>query len=393
VFNDPPVYPDRIDPGDRFRDRRRRTRRRRAQRRIAVAVCLIGGVVALALNARFISGGDPPAASPPTAADPAQEPTLAVPQIPDEIRGLHVTAPLASIPGKLDEYIAMASSGLNTIQLDVKDENGEIGFRSSELELARKIGAAQAYYRPREVARKVHDAGLYLIGRIVVFQDPRLASARPDMAIQTPAGDIWATKQGLGWTNPYDPVVWDYVLNVAVEAAKAGFDEIMFDYVRFPTDGPAGVRPVYPGEDGRSKAQVIADFLAEARERLAPYDVQLSAALFGLAATEDLGIGQRPELLGKHLDAVYPMVYPSHFGPGQYEIEDPFASPGLVVSNALVDFRAALEERVRIVPWLQDWNYAPDEVAEQVAAARRAHTGGYLLWNSDGVYTPGSLVE
>jgi hypothetical protein len=393
VFNDPPVYPDRIDPGDRFRDRRRRTRRRRAQRRIAAAVCLIGGVVALALNARFISGDDPPASNPAVSGPPAEAPTVATPLIPDEIRGVHVTAPLASIPGKLDEYIAMAADGLNTIQLDVKDENGEIGFRSSELELARKIGAAQAYYRPREVARKVHDAGLYLIGRIVVFQDPRAASARPDLAIQTPAGDIWATKSGLGWTNPYDPVVWDYVLDVAVEAAKAGFDEIMFDYVRFPTDGPPGVRPVYPGADGRPKAQVIADFLAEARERLAPYDVQLSAALFGLAASENLGIGQQPELLGKHLDAVYPMVYPSHFGPGQYNIPDPFSAPGLVVSNALVDFKAALDERVRIVPWLQDWNYGQDEVAEQVAAARRAHTAGYLLWNSDGVYTAGSISE
>jgi hypothetical protein len=390
VHNDPPVFPGRLDPSDRFRERRRRARRRRRVRGLVALACLVGGIVALALNARFISGGDEPVAdsTPGTTEAP---PAVEQPTVPAEIRGVHVTAALASIDGKIDDYIAMKDSCLNTIELDVKDENGEVGFLHPVVPLARDVGASQGYYDPRAVARKAHAAGLYLIGRVVVFQDPRLSVARPDMAIHTPSGAVWTTTQGLGWTNPYDKRVWDYVVDVAEAAAKAGFDEIMFDYVRFPTDGLS--TPVYERKSGSPKWQVIADFARYASERLKPLGVRVSAALFGLAATRDVGIGQRPRLLGKHLDAVYPMVYPSHYNSGEYNIPDPSAEPGRTVSFSLIDYATKLSGRNGdIIPWLQDFNgYTIDDVEQQVSAARRAHAGGFMLWNSDGLYTPGAL--
>jgi hypothetical protein len=392
VHSDPPVFPGRLDPSDRFRDRRRRARRRRRTRQLAVFGCVVGGIVALTLNATLFGGDErrqadtrPGAPPPATTADDAS-------RLPAEIRGIHVTAPLASIPGKLEEYVALETAGLNTVQLDVKDENGEVGFVRPAVPLARQVGAAQRYYDARAAARLVHDAGLYLIGRVVVFQDPRLSVARPELALRTPSGDVWTTTAGLGWTNPYDKRVWKYNVDIAEAAAKAGFDEIMFDYVRFPTDGTAPQD--YGGLDTMPKSQAIEEFVQYARERLDPYGVRVSAALFGLAATRDLGIGQRPRLLANHLDAIYPMVYPSHFGSGEYDLPDPGATPGRTVSFALIDYRRKLAGRdADLIPWLQDFGgYALDDIAAQIDAAERAQARGFMLWNADGIYTDGAVA-
>jgi hypothetical protein len=398
VHNDPPVFPGRIDPGERFRERRRRARRRRRLRRLIVFVVLVGAAVALALNARFISGGSGQVATSAAATGAATQAAAVSSDsktAPEEIRGVHVTIGLASLRGKIDDYVALEKDGLNTIELDVKDENGTVGFVSPAVPLAREVGAQSSrYYDARSVARKVHRAGLYLIGRVVVFQDPTLTDARPDMAIKTPDGSVWKTTAGAGWANPYDQRVWDYNVAIAAAAARAGFDEIMFDYVRFPTDGTAP--EVFPGKRSEPRWQTIADFVDYASEKLRPLGVRVSAAVFGLSATRDLGIGQRPGLLGRYLDTVYPMVYPSHYNSGEYNIPDPDAEPGRTVSFSLLDFRRKLEgEQADIVPWLQDFSlgrtYHLGDVKQQIEAARRAGTAGFMLWNANGVYTTAAL--
>jgi hypothetical protein len=398
VHSDPPVFPGRIDPSDRFRERRRRSQRRRRVRRLVAFVLIVGAVVALALNARFIGGGGEKSAtetSPSTATTAPATTSEATTEIPAEVRGVHMTIGLASIKGKLDEFISYRSDGLNAIELDVKDENGTIGFVSPAVPLAREIGSqASRYYNARKAARKIHDAGLYLVGRIVVFQDPALVEARPDLAIKTPGGGVWQTDAGAGWANPYSREVWDYNIAVAIAAAKAGFDEIMFDYVRFPTDGSEP--EVYPGKRSEPRWETIASFVEYASEQLKPYGVQVSAALFGLSATRELGIGQRPSLLAKHLDAIYPMVYPSHYNSGEYNIDDPDAQPGRTVSFSLLDFRQKLIDRdTRIVPWLQDFSlgrtYTLADVEQQIEASRRAESSGFMLWNAGGIYTTAAL--
>jgi hypothetical protein len=398
VHNDPPVFPGRIDPGERFRERRRRARRRRRLRRLIVFVVLVGAAVALALNARFISGGSGKVATTAAATGASTQAAAssgAETAAPEEIRGIHVTIGLASLRGKIDDYVALEKDGLNTIELDVKDENGTVGFVSPAVPLAREVGAQSSkYYDARSVARKVHRAGLYLIGRVVVFQDPTLTDARPDMAIKTPDGSVWKTTAGAGWANPYDRRVWDYNVAIAAAAARAGFDEIMFDYVRFPTDGTAP--EVFPEKRSEPRWQTIADFVEYASEKLRPLGVRVSAAVFGLSATRDLGIGQRPGLLARYLDTVYPMVYPSHYNSGEYNIADPDAEPGRTVSFSLLDFRRKLEgEPADIVPWLQDFSlgrtYHLADVKQQIEAARRAGTAGFMLWNANGVYTTAAL--
>jgi hypothetical protein len=391
---------EQMEPNERFRARREEARRRRKRRR-AVAFGLLLGVTATAtLGARFVIDDEAPAGTAviPTA-KPAAKPAAPVKQpraLPDEVRGIHVTMALASLDGKLEEYLELVDEGMNTLQLDIKDENGEIGFIPSAVPLATEVGAARPYYRPREAARLVHSKGVYLIGRVVTFEDPRLSEGRPDMAIKNPDGSVWHNHAGLGWTNPYDKRVWDYNIAIAEVAARAGFDEIQFDYVRFPTDGNVD-SIVYPKKTSTAPGWVIAQFVHYASKRLKPLGVRVSADVFGLSATRDLGIGQVPRRIGKYVDAVYPMVYPSHYGSGEYGLESPNAAPGATVEWSLADFRRELKRtKAQLIPWLQDFSYgrtyAFADVKAQIDAARLMGARGYLLWNPLGIYTPGALA-
>ena len=385
-----------MDPNERFRARRDQIRRTKRRRRAAVLALLLAVLIALAMGAQLIGvdprapGGEPVAEAQTSAPAVATAPRPR--SLPVEIRGVHVTGALASLPGKLQEYVGYKRYGLNTIELDVKDEGGEIALTSSTVPLAKRLSAVRPYYRPREVARLAHRNGIYLIGRVVVFQDPQLARGRPDLAIQRPDGSVWTTSAGLGWVNPYDRRVWDYTVSVAADAARAGFDEIMFDYVRFPSDGDvAGA--VYPGKTSVPRGRLISDFIAYAKRRLQPFGVRVSAAVFGLSATRDLGIGQVPRFISRHADTIVPMSYPALYGGGELGIQSPSSEPGETVFRTLSDFRRQVQgSRAQIVPWVQDWGYAPEQVLAQIDAARLQGAKGYLLWNAEGRYTTSALA-
>jgi hypothetical protein len=384
-----------IDPNERFRERRRAARRRKRIRRTAGLTALLLAGAALAVGARGLDSSGSQTAQ-PAAQKRAQKkaPRRDRPPVPDEIRGVHVTMALASIPGKLEEYAA--TPGLNTIELDVKDENGEIGFHRLAPPLARRVGAAMRYYDPRLAARELHRQGIYVIGRVVCFEDPILAEKRPDLAILTTGGDVWRNHAGLGWTNPYDKRVWDYNLDVAKAAVRAGFDEIQFDYVRFPSDGDIE-SAVFRGKRQEAMSTTIARFVHYATNRLRPMGARVSVDVFGLSATRNLGIGQSPRKLARIVDAIYPMVYPSHYGSGEHGLSDPSAVPGRTVGRSLRDFRRQMRGgRAELIPWLEDFTLGGtttvEKVQEQIRAARRWKTGGFLLWNPAGVYTDGGLT-
>jgi hypothetical protein len=393
------LYPP-IDPNERFRDRRAAARRRKRLRRAARIAALLGVVTVLGAGAQFVARESAPAtgeALNTTEALPLAAPADGPRPLPLEIRGVHVTIGLASLPGKLQEYTGLARDGLTAIQLDVKDESGHVGFVGSGVPaLARKIGAARDYYEARTAARQVHDRDLYLVGRVVLFEDPVLSTARPDLAIRRPDGSVWRDAAGLGWANPYDRRVWKYNVDIAIAAARAGFDEIMFDYVRFPSDGDVG-SAVYANQGGFAKRDVVPAFLRYATRRLEPFDVRVSAAVFGLSGARDLGIGQLPRRMAPYLDLIYPMTYPSHFGPGELGISNPTASPGETVKRALARFEKRLAGHdVLMVPWVQDFSFATryglEEVRAQIEAARLSGAKGFMLWNAEGVYTDGALA-
>ncbi|HET7744324.1 MAG TPA: putative glycoside hydrolase [Gaiellaceae bacterium] len=383
-----------IDPNGRFRERRAAARRRRRLRRSALSALLLVAVLVLGAGARFVGGGTS-ASSGPTSAAPVASAAPAHSALPIEVRGVHVTMGLASLPGKLDDYLALQKDGMTAIELDVKDENGQIAFMTHASPLVSRVGATRDFYSPRAVAREVHARGLYLIGRVVTFDDPILAHARPDLAIRRSDGSVWEDGAGLAWTDPYDKRVWKYDVDVAAAAARAGFDEILFDYVRFPSDGDVGAT-VSANPDRLAKRDAVPSFLRYARSRLHPLGVRISAAVFGLSGSRDLGIGQLPRRMAPYVDAIYPMTYPSLFGPGELGLTDPSATPGATVSRALARFRATLRGRgALLVPWVQDWSftrtYGTDEVRAQIQAARLAGAKGFMLWNAQGVYSDGTL--
>ena len=312
--------------------------------------------------------------------------------LPIEIRGIHVTGALASLPGKLAQYASLRGQGLNTIELDVKDEGGVVSFVPAGVPLAKTIGATRTYYDPRAVARFLHARGIYLIGRVVTFQDPFLADAKPQWAVHRRDGSVWRTSAGLGWVDPYNRAVWSYNLAIAKAAIKAGFDEIMFDYVRFPSDGDVG-GALYPSRTAETPGRVVGDFVAYAAKRLRPLHARVSTAVFGLSATRDLRIGQVPRWLGRSVDTVSPMAYPVLYGSGELGISDPSAEPGETVFRTLADFRRQLKGApAHLVPWIQDWGYDLAQVRAQIDAARLQGAKGYLLWNAEGLYTPGALA-
>jgi hypothetical protein len=387
-----PPESETADPNDRFRERRSQARKRRHHHRTFALAALLIAVVLVVLGAtvigtRHLGSGKSTAAT--KKSSKKSKPAGPRP-LPAEVRGVHVTMALASLPGKLDEYLRVP--GLNTIELDVKDENGDVGFLMPRWTLARKIGASKPYYKAHRVAAQAHESGVYLIGRVVVFEDPVLTRARPDMAIQSSGGGIWQNSAGLGWSNPYDKRVWKYVLSISKAAARAGFDEIQFDYVRFPSDGPIE-NAVFPGKAPHAQGWTIARVVQFMSARLRPMGVRVSVDVFGLSATHDLGIGQVPRRISKYVDAVYPMVYPSHYRSGEFNLPDPSSVPGQTVAFSLRDFRAALLGRkAMLIPWLEDFSLTsgrrpPEEVRAQIQAARRFHAKGFLLWNPSGVYT------
>jgi hypothetical protein len=380
-----------------LRRQRREARKRQVRRRRLAALALLVALVATALFGltRLFSGSAGAAAvvlEPVRSAVPRSEFRAA---LPEEIRGVHITGPLMSLPGKFQQYLALTSQGMNTVEVDVKDESGNVSFLKGAPAIARKDGAARAYFNAKAVARQAHKAGVYLIGRVVSFEDPITSVAHPELAIHTADGSIWRNSAGLGWLNPYNRVAWRYDVDVAVAAAKAGFDEIQFDYVRFPSDGDLSLIR-YPGRHAQPMQKTMAAFLRYATSRLHPLGVRVSADVFGLAATHDLGIGQHPWQLAKVVDAIYPMTYPSHYRSGEYNLDDPDAAPGATVKYSLRDFRKQLTGgRALLVPWLQDFSlgrsYSLADVGAQVASAREAGSGGFMLWNAGGIYRPEAL--
>jgi hypothetical protein len=379
-----------------LRRQQREARRRQVRRRRAAALGVLVALTAAAvfgLGQLLFGAGSAAVTLTPVASAAPVSPFRST--APEEIRGIHLTGPLMTLTGRLDSYLALKKDGLNTIELDLKDESGNVTFTRNAPSIALKDGAALRYFDPREVVGKVHKAGVYLIGRVVSFEDPIAARAHPELAVRTTDGSLWHNNAGLGWLSPYSRAAWKYNVDVAVAAANAGFDEIQFDYVRFPSDGDlSSIR--YPGAHAQPMDETVAAYLRYAVKRLHPLGVRVSADVFGLSATRDLGIGQHPGQIGEVVDAIYPMVYPSHYNAGEYNLPDPSAVPAKTVSHSLNDFQARLAGgRAVIIPWLQDFSlgrtYSPVDVAAQVAAARAHQTGGFMLWNAAGVYTPEAL--
>ena len=324
---------------------------------------------------------------------------------PDDVRGVYVNAWAAGSRVRLQALIDLARrTEINAFVIDLKDASGYVSY-ATNVRLAQEVGADQEV-RIRDLAgllKRLQTAGIYPIARIVIVKDALLMRVRPDLAVQDTAGGAWVDGSGLVWANLYDPEVWEYHVALAKEAATIGFPEIQWDYVRFP-DAPEEelARAVFPGSDGRSRADAVRAFLDYAGAELADLDVKMTMDVFGVttSATTDVGIGQLWERFIGAVDVALPMVYPSHYWVGSFGIDDPNGRPYEIVRAALLGGMkrsAQVEGAGAIRPWLQDFTLGPPaygapEVRAQIQATYDAGIREWVLWNSSSRYTEAALA-
>lgn len=313
-----------------------------------------------------------------------------------EPRGVYLSAyGISSLKLRNSALDLIKETQINTLVIDLKTDSALVSYRT-EVPLAGAIGAQKPLLMkdmPEMVAR-LRAQGIYTIGRIVVFKDTLLAQAHPELAVRNAAGAIWKDREGLAWVDPFKAEVWDYNIALAEEAAKMGFDEIQFDYVRFPdTRGLVFSKP----NNETNRVAAINGLLASAQKRLAPYNVFLSADIFGYVAwnTNDTEIGQRITDIFDYVDYASPMLYPSGFQFGIPGYRNPVVNSHEIVYRTLERARErAGVPAVRFRPWLQAFrDYAFDrrqfgheELQQQISAANRFGSSGYLLWNPRNVY-------
>jgi len=318
-----------------------------------------------------------------------------------DIKGIYVSS--YALKGKKWRRIVrlLEDTELNALVIDVKNDNGRLTYRSNvatakaiRADAAAKIDDLPSFLKP------LKQQNTYLIARIVTFKDPYLAAKKPEWAMKRKDGTVWRNKKGVAWVDPYNEEVWNYNVMIAEEAIAAGFDEVQFDYVRFPEQVRTIDREVaFRNPRDETKDQIIQRFLRTATQRAHQAGAWTSADVFGLTTTtkNGMGIGQKWELLAQEVDAISPMVYPSHYAEGSYGVRHPDLQPYKIVKEAIADAKARNEALERnkehaasLRPWLQDFTaswvkphrtYRRAEVKEQIRALKELGVDQYLLWN------------
>jgi hypothetical protein len=332
---------------------------------------------------------------------PAPAPTVAASSAPRPLpvlKGLYVNRFAVQSKTRMQRMIAIADrTEINALVLDMKDEFG-LNYASTNPAVARHAGTAGVVRNLKALLDTLKAHRIVPIARMVVFKDSVAARLNPEATIRRPDGTPWRDKQGLVWVNPYAPAIWEYNLAAAEELARLGFEEIQFDYIRFPEPYPSLPKQVFPGQRG-TKPELLAEFLRAARVRLAKVGARTTADIFGLVTTVPgaLEIGQSWEHLAPAVDVLLPMTYPSHYPRGWNGFARPNAEPYGVQKAAITRARernaklGLTGESVR--PWLQAFSlgkpdYGPDELRAQIRGIADAGYHGWVLWSPGSKYEP-----
>ena len=330
--------------------------------------------------------------------------------IADQVRGLYVSGWSIGEPKVLKHFINLANrTEINTYVIDVKEDDGYLSY-PSKVKLVQELKTSIKKFDPTLTLRALHKNNIRVIGRIVCFKDPVLPLKRPDLALQSKNGGVWKDKDGVAWLNPYKKESWVYLVDIAKEAVKLGFDEIQFDYVRFTNNGD--MTTVDFGGTKLEKYEAINGFLGYAREQL-PKTI-LSADVFGIiceSPADTEGIGQYLELIGKDVDYISPMVYPSHYYKGTSLNGQIFPKPDLdphgIVLNAITKAHTRVSKvdnyRAKFRPYLQNFTfeelgegnfqvYGAKQVREQINAVYEAGYKGWIFWNINNDYSEAAFL-
>ncbi|HCC22446.1 hypothetical protein A2480_00370 [Candidatus Uhrbacteria bacterium RIFOXYC2_FULL_47_19] len=329
---------------------------------------------------------------------------------PSFVRGIYVSAATAGYRQRFDQLIDLVDrTDLNAMVIDVKDENGALSFEPKSDTLKPFMARRPELGHLKDFTAPLKEKGIYLIARIFVFQDPALAEARPELAIAKTSGGLWRDYRGIPWLDPASKEVWKYNVAVAREVYWGGFDEVQFDYIRFPSDGNLSTM-IYPVWDRtESKSQIMAGFFSYIDKELrVMVGLPISVDLFGLTMWQhefDMNIGQKLSDALPHFNFISPMVYPSHYPPGFNGYPNPADRPydvvylnlvrGQELHQQLTDEQFGQTTLGSFRPWIQDFDlgavYTPALVQAQMKASEDGGASGWLLWNARNVYTVEAL--
>ncbi len=357
-------------------------------------------------NQSALASYDKPAAT--TQKEPVFVPSYV--STPHSVKGIYMTSWVAGTKSLRDSLVKIIdTTEINTVVIDIKDYSGKIVFKVTDPKL-QAFGSEEVRVDDmRDFIESLHKKGVYVIGRVAVFQDAYFVKHRPDLAVRNKSGTaVWKDRKGISWIDAGSKEYWDYIIQISNEARKIGFDEINFDYIRFPSDG--NMQDIsFPFSSTTPKHLVLKSFFSYLNDNLRATStnngLKISADLFGMVTTasDDMGIGQLLEDALPYFDYVSPMVYPSHYPPTFMGYKDPEAHPYEVIKYAMqsaVDRREALasstgETLAELRPWLQDFglrmNYGPSEVKSQIKATNEVGLDSWLLWSASNRYTLGAL--
>jgi len=322
---------------------------------------------------------------------------------PLSVKAVYSSAWVAGSPKYRDTIVKLIdTTELNSIVVDVKDSTGRISFYPKDPILLKYGSAENRIPNIRALTNLLHQKNIYIIGRISVFQDPFMAKLKPEWSITRKSdGKVWKDRKGLSFLDPTKKEVWDYTVSIAREAYREGFDEINFDYIRYPSDG--NIKDInYNLAQGQTRSDNIEEFFKYLSEELKKEPaITTSADLFGLTTevTDDMGIGQVWEKAIPYFDFIAPMVYPSHYPPGSSGYKNPSLYPYEIINKALVSAivrtKNAKENISKIRPWLQDFNlgatYTEEMIKDEMKAVYDNGLNSWMLWDPKNKYTPSAL--
>lgn len=316
------------------------------------------------------------------------------------IRALYLNPTVTASAAQVDDLIEVINTtNANAVVIDIKEE---WVWYASEVSFFQDAGTVRPAYDIEALLQEFEDNDIYTIARHVVFKDSTVAEVYPDLAVRdVTTGGPWRDINGVAWVNPFIEELWEPNIDLAVEAATLGFDEIQYDYIRFPTDGDLSTMDVGVEFTQIQRENAIEGFLAQSRDRLLPTGARQSADVFGftMVVSDDLGIGQNFAQLAEHVDYLSPMVYPSHYSDGQFGLPGhPNDFPYEIVDISLQGGVQLLGgNALQIRPWLQDFDlygmtpYTSQQVRAQIQAADEWGTSGWMLWDPENRYRRDNL--
>ncbi|PIR69341.1 MAG: hypothetical protein COU47_03145 [Candidatus Niyogibacteria bacterium CG10_big_fil_rev_8_21_14_0_10_46_36] len=318
---------------------------------------------------------------------------------PEPLKAIYMTSWVAGTPSwRKDLMQFIDESEANAIVIDVKDYTGYVSF-DTDNQAIQELGSIENRIPDiQSFIRELNDRGIYTIARISVFQDPYFVKQRPDLAVKTLNGAVWKDRKGISWVDMGAKEYWDYIVEIAKASHEVGFDEINFDYIRFPSDGNMkDISYDYYDEVNVTKAEALEQFFAYLSREVKPLGIPISADLFGMTTSnyDDLGIGQVLERAAPHFDYIAPMVYPSHYPPTFIGLASPAHHPYEVIYYAMTKgverLIAASSSPSKLRPWIQDFDlgatYDAAMIRQEMQAVYDAGLTSWMSWDPSNKYT------